>query len=278
MENAIKVRRSPFRWLRKKVFIFRSPWFDIIQYILLVTGFTWLMLESSEQLGYYWQWYRIPRYIYTFEDGNFVLGQLMEGLIFTFKITGISLLFAMILGLGTALIRLSSSLMGNVVSRVYLELIRNTPLVVQIYLIYFVVGPIIGLDRFYSAVLALSLYEGAYISEIFRAGIVSLHKGQWEASYSLGLGSFDTYRDIILPQSIRRILPPMTGQVITLFKDSALVSIVSLNDLALAARIVAADSFLVFEVWFTTAAIYLVFTIALSTLAYHLENRYRILT
>ena len=278
MENAIKVRRSPFRWLRKKVFIFRSPWFDIIQYILLVAGFTWLMIESSEQLGYYWQWYRIPRYIFTYEDGNFVLGQLMVGLIFTFKITGISLLFSMVLGLGTALIRLSDSLMGNVVARVYMELIRNTPLVVQIYLIYFVVGPIIGLDRFYSAVLALSLYEGAYISEIFRAGIVSLHKGQWEASYSLGLGSFDTYRDVILPQSIRRILPPMTGQVITLFKDSALVSIVSLNDLALAARIVAADSFLVFEVWFATAGIYLIFTIALSTLAYHLENRYRILT
>jgi polar amino acid transport system permease protein len=278
MDKAIKVRRSPFRWLRKKVFLFRAPWFDIIQYILLVAGFTWLLAESSERLGYYWQWYRMPRYIFTFDEGNFVIGQLMEGLIFTFKITGISLLFALILGLGTALIRLSNSFMGNVISRVYLELIRNTPLVVQIYLVYFVIGPIIGLDRFYSAVLALSLYEGAYISEIFRAGIVSLHKGQWEASYSLGLGSFDTYRDIILPQSIRRILPPMTGQVITLFKDSALVSIVSLNDLALAARIVAADTFLVFEVWFTTAAIYLVFTIALSTLAYHLENRYRILT
>jgi polar amino acid transport system permease protein len=278
MENTIKIRRSPFRWLRKKVFIFRSPWFDIIQYIILVVGFTWLMIESSERLGYYWQWYRIPRYIFTFDEGNFVIGQLMEGLIFTFKITGISLLFALILGLGTALIRLSSSFMGNVVARVYLELIRNTPLVVQIYLVYFVIGPIIGLDRFNSAVLALSLYEGAYISEIFRAGIVSLHKGQWEASYSLGLSSFNTYRDVILPQSIRRILPPMTGQVITLFKDSALVSIVSLNDLALAARIVAADTFLVFEVWFATAGIYLIFTVALSTLAYHLENRYRILT
>jgi polar amino acid transport system permease protein len=278
MDKAIKVRRSPFRWLRKKVFIFRSPWFDIIQYIILVGGFSWLLAENTAKLGYYWQWYQIPRYFYSYEDGIFVLGELMIGLIFTFKITIISLILGFSIGLGTALLRMSDSFMGHAVSRVYLELIRNTPLIIQIYLIYFVVGPILGLDRFYSAVLALSLYEGAYVSEIFRAGIVSLHKGQWEASYSLGLGSFDTYRDVILPQSIRRILPPLTGQVITLFKDSALVSIVSLMDLTMKAKIIAADSFLIFEIWFTAAGIYLVFTVALSTLVYYLENRYKILT
>ncbi len=278
MEDTIKFRISPFRWLKRKVFLFRSPWFDILQYLLLVGGFLWAMSVSTENLGYYWQWYRIPRYIFTIEEGRLVAGQLIQGLFFTFKISGISLVLAFAVGLLTALVRLSDSFMGKIISRVYLELIRNTPLIVQIYLVYFVIGPVLGLNRFSSAVLALSLYEGAYFSEIFRAGIVSLHKGQTEAAYSLGMSTFSTYWDIILPQAIRRILPPMTGQVITLFKDSALVSIVSLMDLAMQARIVAADTFLVFEIWFTTAAIYLVFTVALSTLVYYMEQRFKVLT
>jgi len=187
-------------------------------------------------------------------------------------------LLALGVGLTTALLRLSGSFMGRILSRLYLETIRNTPLLVQIYLMYFVIGPIIGLGRFGSAVLALTLFEGAYMSEIFRAGITSLRKGQWEAAHSLGLSGFYTYRDVILPQAIRRILPPLTGQVITLIKNSALVSIVSLSDLALNAKIIAADTFLTFEIWFTAAAIYLVITIALSTLAFYLEKRFKILT
>jgi polar amino acid transport system permease protein len=278
MEDAIKFRISPFRWLKRKVFLFRSPWFDILQYILLVGGFLWAMSVSTENLGYYWQWYRIPRYIFTVEEGRLVAGQLMQGLFFTFKISGVSLILALAVGLLTALVRLSDSFMGKIISRVYLEMIRNTPLIVQIYLVYFVIGPILGLNRFNSAVLALSLYEGAYISEIFRAGIVSLHKGQTEAAYSLGMSNFFIYWDIILPQAIRRILPPMTGQVISLFKDSALVSIVSLMDLTMQARIVAADTFLVFEIWFTAAAIYFVFTVALSTLVYCMEQRFKVMT
>ena len=128
------------------------------------------------------------------------------------------------------------------------------------------------------AVMALSLFEGSYISEIFRAGIVSLHKGQWEAAYSLGLSRFDTYRDVILPQAIRRILPPLTGEVISLIKNTSLVSLVALSDLALQARVVAADTFLTFEVWFTTAAIYLAITVPLSVAVHALEKRFEVLT
>jgi len=273
-----KIWVSPFHWLRKKVFLFRPPWWDSIQFILLIAVVIWLMSMSTARLGYYWQWYRIPRYIFRIEDGQLVAGKLIEGLMFTFRISGISLLFAFAIGMTTALLRLSSSFMGRTLSRGYLELIRNTPLVVQIYLVYFVIGPILGFGRFSSAVMALSMFEGAYMSEIFRAGIVSLHKGQWEAAHSLGLSTVDTYRDVILPQAMRRILPPLTSEVISLFKNSALVSIVSLSDLSLQARIIAADTFLTFEVWFTTAAIYLVFTVALSTVVYKMEKRFKILT
>ncbi len=264
--------------LKQRVFLLRSPWVDGLQYITLVTIVIWLISVSTSRLGYNWQWYRIPPYLFKLEDGRWVAGLLIEGLLFTFKISGVSLIFAMGIGLGTALGRLSESFMTRAVTRVYLEIIRNTPLVVQIYLIYFVVGPILGLDRFFSAVLALSLFEGSYMSEIFRAGIVSLHKGQWEASHSLGLSILDTYRDVILPQALRRILPPLSSEVISLIKNSALVSLVSLSDLAMQARVIAADTFLTFEVWFTTAAIYLVVTVTLSVIVTQIEKKFSILT
>ena len=278
MEEEIEIRVSPYHWLKQRVFLFRPPWIDIIQYLLLVAAIVWMMSLSTSTLGYYWQWYRIPRYLFRIEDGRLVAGQLIQGLFFTFKISGISLVLAFAIGLATALIRLSGSFMGRIVSRVYLETIRNTPLVVQIYLMYFVIVQILGFGRFASAVAALCVFEGAYVSEIFRAGIVSLHKGQWEAAHSLGLSTFNTYRDVILPQAIRRILPPLTSQVITLIKNSALVSIVSLSDLALQARIIAADTFLTFEVWFTAAAIYLVILVTLSTVVFYMEKRFKILT
>ena len=278
MQESCAPKISLWTRLQQRVIFFRSPWRDIIQYVLLVVTLVWLMSISTAQLGYNWQWYRIPRYLFTIQDGRLVAGALMEGLLYTFRISGVSLVFAMLIGLATALGRLTDSFMARAVTRIYLEIIRNTPLVVQIYLVYFVVGPILGLGRFSSAVLALSLFEGSYLSEVFRAGIVSLHKGQWEAAHSLGLSTTDTYRDVILPQALRRILPPLTSQVITLIKNSALVSLVSLADLSMQARIIAANTFLTFEVWFTTAAIYLVVTVTLSTIVSLMEKRFKVLT
>ena len=278
MQESCAPKISLWTRLQQRVIFFRSPWRDIIQYVLLVVTLVWLMSISTAQLGYNWQWYRIPRYLFTIQDGRLVAGALTEGLLYTFRISGVSLVFAMLIGLATALGRLTDSFMARAVTRIYLEIIRNTPLVVQIYLVYFVVGPILGLGRFSSAVLALSLFEGSYLSEVFRAGIVSLHKGQWEAAHSLGLSTTDTYRDVILPQALRRILPPLTSQVITLIKNSALVSLVSLADLSMQARIIAANTFLTFEVWFTTAAIYLVVTVTLSTIVSLMEKRFKVLT
>ncbi len=173
---------------------------------------------------------------------------------------------------------MSHSFVATTISRVYLELIRNTPLLIQLFFIYFVLGPVLGLNRFLSAVLALSLFEGAYVSEIFRAGIVSIQQGQWEAAYSLGLSTFDTYRDIVLPQAIRRILPPLTGQAISLVKDSALVSTIAIYDLTMQAQAVIAETFLTFELWFTVAGMYLVVTVTLSIVVNIMENRFKVVT
>lgn len=258
--------------------VWRSPWKDVLQFALLIAIVAWLMSLSAARLGYNWQWYRIPRYLFRVQEGRLIAGELVQGLGFTFRIAGASLVLALAIGLGTALLRLSDSWTGRGLTRIYLEVIRNTPLVVQVYLVYFVIGPILGLGRFASAVMALSLFEGAYLSEIFRAGIVSLHRGQWEAAYSLGMSSLDTYRDVILPQAIRRILPPLTNEMISLIKNTSLVSLVSLSDLALQARVIAADTFLTFEVWFVTAAIYLAITVPLSLLVYWMERRSKIVS
>jgi polar amino acid transport system permease protein len=122
----------------------------------------------------------------------------------------------------------------------------------------------------------LSLFEGAYASEILRAGIVSIHRGQWEAAFSLGLNSYQTYRTIILPQAIRRILPPLSSQAISLIKDSALVSTIAIYDLTMQGQAIIAKTFLVFEVWFTVAAIYLAMTLMLSQLVKAMEGRMKI--
>jgi len=261
-------------WLKLK----RSPVMDVTKFLMVVAILIWVMARGTQQLGYNWQWYQIPKYIFQFQDGEFAFGPLLFGLAVTFRITAWGLILSMTIGLVTALLRLSNSFLARIVARGYLELIRNTPLLVQIFFLYFVLAPIFGFSRFFAGVLALSLFEGAYVSEIFRAGIVSIHKGQWEASHSLGLSIFDTYRCIILPQAIRRILPPLTSQAISLIKDSALVSTIAIYDLTMEGRVVIAETFLTFEIWFTVAFMYLIITITLSIVVNTLENRFRIQT
>ncbi|HEB49931.1 MAG TPA: amino acid ABC transporter permease [Desulfobulbus sp.] len=246
--------------------------FDVIKYLLTLGGLAWLIGRGSEQLGYSWHWHRIPGYILTVSHGHWQAGPLLEGLMVTLEVSAASLVLAALIGLVTALLRLSGSLVGRVLAVIYLETIRNTPLLVQIFFLYFVMAPILDLSRFTAAVLALAFFEGAYASEIFRAGIVSVARGQWEAAYSLGLSNYATYRHIILPQAVRLVLPPLTSQAISLVKDSALVSTIAVYDLTMQGRAIVAETFLVFEVWFTLAAIYLLLAFMLSLLVRLVER------
>jgi polar amino acid transport system permease protein len=261
--------------MRKKK---RSQIIDIIKFTAVALAGIWLLVRGSGELGYNWQMYRIPQYLFTIEDGVFNAGPLLKGLAITLQISGISLVLAFTFGLVAALLRLSDSFVARSLARIYLELVRNTPLLVQIFFIYFVMGPILDIDRFFAAILALSLFEGAYASEIFRAGIVAIHKGQWEAAHSLGMNLCHIYRWIILPQVIRRILPTLVGQGISLIKDSALVSTIAVYDLTMRGQVIVSKTFLTFEVWFTIAAIYLVITATLSFIVNMLENRIKIIT
>jgi len=246
---------------------------DTGKYLLLMGSIIWIISIGTERLGYNWQWYQIPQYLWQVTDDGFTWGLLMQGLGITLQITAISMVLMLIIGLTTALLRKSKSWAGRGVARVYMELIRNSPLLIQIFFLYFVVAPILDISGFWAAIIALSLFEGAYASEIFRAGITSIDKGQWEASKSLGMGSFAMYRHIILPQAIRRVLPPLTSQAVSLIKDSALVSTVAILDLTQQGRMIDAETFLTFEIWFTIAAIYLVITLTLSGLVRVLKQR-----
>ena len=230
---------------------------------------------SVNHLDYDWQWGRIPGYILSFQNG-FKIGPLLHGVYVTLQISLASIVFALILGLISALFRLSDSFVAKFTAYCYIESIRNTPLIVQIFFMYFAVAPLFNISAFASAVTALSLFEGAYISEIMRAGILSIRKGQWEASLSLGLGKFQAYRYIILPQAMRRVLPPLTGQGVSLIKDSALVSTISIYDLTMTGQSIVSDTFLSFEIWFTVALLYLMMTVPLSLFSGYVEKRFNV--
>ena len=243
---------------------------SVAAYVTTMVCVAWAVLHGAETMGYNWQWYRVPRFI-LLPDGT--PGPLLQGAGITLLVSGMGLVGAAVLALGTALLRLSGSVVGKAMARCYLEIVRNTPLLVQIFFVYFVLAPAVDLGRMTSAVLALSLFEGAYASEIIRAGILAIPKGQWEGALSLGMTRASVYRQVILPQALRNVLPPLTSQGVSLIKDSALVSTIAIYDLTMHGQAIVAETFLSFEIWFVVAAIYLLFTGTLSSLARLLENQ-----
>jgi len=178
-----------------------------------------------------------------------------------------------VLGLVTGLCRISRNPTLRGLASTYVELIRGTPLLVQIFIFYFFIGTVLHLDRMVAGIGALAIFAGAYVAEIIRAGIQSIPRGQMEAARSLGMTLPQAMRHIILPQAFKRTLPPLAGQFISLVKDSSLVSVISITDLTKSGREVITSTFATFEVWFTVAALYLVITSVLSQLIQWTERR-----
>ncbi|OPX55240.1 amino acid ABC transporter membrane protein, PAAT family (TC 3.A.1.3.-) [Oceanospirillum multiglobuliferum] len=201
------------------------------------------------------------------------LGPIANGLLMTLKISIVSLFFAVVIGLFVGLARISSNPILKHLSMLYVELVRGTPLLVQIFIFYFFIGTVLELDRFTAGAAALSVFAAAYVAEIIRSGIQSVPVGQMEAARSLGMTYVQAMVYIILPQAFKRTLPPMAGQFITLIKDSSLVSVISITDLTKAGREVVSGTFAPFEVWFTVALLYLLLTGSLSWLVNKLEKR-----
>lgn len=205
--------------------------------------------------------------------GAWRAGPLLQGMWMTLLISAVSLVFAVWLGLVAGLARVSAYPLARWLASTYIEVVRGTPLLVQIFIVYFFIGTVLSLSAFAAGVVALSVFTGAYVAEIVRAGIEAVPRGQMEAARSLGMSKVQAMRHVILPQALKKTLPPLAGQFINLIKDSSLVSVMALTDLTKAGREVVSSTFAPFEVWFTVAALYLVLTGLLSWLVRRLELR-----
>lgn len=210
-------------------------------------------------------------------------GLLVIGLWITLKISVMATIFGVIIGIISGLMRISDNPALRWTSIVYVELIRGSPLMVQILIWYFVLGTLIN-DLLYAygfgqipatwyGIASLACFAGAYVSEIVRAGIQSIHRGQTEAARSLGMSYAQSMRYIILPQALRRILPPLAGQFISLIKDSSLLGIIAIRELTKAAREAVTATLQPFEVYILLGLLYLVLTFTLSMYVQHLERR-----
>jgi polar amino acid transport system permease protein len=210
-------------------------------------------------------------------------GLLVIGLWITLQISVIATILGIIIGIIGGLARISSNPALRWMTIIYVEIVRGSPLMVQILIWYFVLGTVInellasyGLGRlpaFWYGVASLACFAGAYVTEIVRGGIQSIHRGQTEAARSLGMSYGQSMLHIILPQALRRILPPLAGQFISLIKDSSLLGMIAIRELTKAAREAVTVSLQPFEVFFLAAALYLVLTFTLSMLVQRLEKR-----
>jgi polar amino acid transport system permease protein len=211
------------------------------------------------------------------------IGILMEGLWLTLKVSIIAIVFGILIGLFAGIARISSNPALKWSAITYIEFIRGSPLLVQIFIWYFVLGTLINnilvrqgigqIPALWFGVAALACFAGAYVAEMVRAGIQSIHFGQIEAAKSLGMTYVQSMRYIILPQALRRILPPLAGQFISLIKDSSLLGLIAIRELTKATREVITTSLQPFELWFVCAILYLILTFSLSMFVQYLERK-----
>ncbi len=275
---------------------------DIAVSIALTSVFIWLVYRVNVEVDYKWNWSIIPQYLIRFdpEKSRWVWGLIMQGVFTTLRLSIWATILAMIFGTIMGLFRVSQGLFNRLISWSYVELIRNIPILVWIFIFYYFISDQImlffGLDElvrsksetiknlftflfasparlpaFLSGLLALAIYEGAYITEIIRAGIQSIEKGQWEASSALGFSRWQQMRYVIFPQAIQRVLPPLAGQFISTIKDSAIVSVISIQELTFQGMELMSATFLTFEVWIIIMLLYLLLCLTCSLLVERLE-------
>ena len=275
---------------------------DLILSLVLLSVVIYAVYKIQIGFSYKWNWGAIPQYFlrYDTEIKNWVPNILLQGFLTTIRLSIWATIFAMLIGAAMGLFRVSRSLFRRLIGGTYVGLIRNLPPLIIIFIFYFFVGdqilPLLGIEEFIrnssertqavftvffappslftaflSALITLSLFEGAYITEIVRAGIQSIEKGQWEASAALGFSRWQQMRYIVLPQAVQRILPPLAGQFISTIKDSAIVSVISIQELTFQAMELMASTYLTFEIWITITIMYLMLTLSCSLAVERLE-------
>ena len=221
---------------------------------------------------YPWQWYRVWDYIVVFEDGQWWAGDLLWGLEQTVYIVFWSIIGSVLVGTILAIARLSKGQIANSASYLYTILFRNTPVLVQIYLMYFLIAPMFSLDRFFVGILVLSLYEGAFVGEIIRGAFSSVSKHQREAGYSLSLRPIVIMTKIIFPQALRLMISPLTNVSINLLKHSSIVSVIAISDLTTAGRDIISETYLALEIWLIIASLYWIISFVFASIGKYIEK------
>lgn len=275
---------------------------DLILLAMVGAAAGWLLYLASVQAQYRWNWQAIPQYLLRVDEksGRWVPGLILQGVLVTLRLSLWATLLALIVGTVMGLCRTGCSRYRRMIGAGYVETIRNIPVLVWIFIFYYFIGdrllPAIGIGQstfmaggplsellrvlmdepsrvpiFISGAVALAVYEGAYITEIIRAGIQTIDKGQWEASSGLGFTRAQQLRHIIFPQALRRVMPPLAGQFISTIKDSAIVSVISIQELTFQGMELMAATFLTFEIWLTILAIYFVLCLTCSMLVERFE-------
>ncbi|WP_172664524.1 MULTISPECIES: amino acid ABC transporter permease [unclassified Selenomonas] len=214
-------------------------------------------------------------------DMNLVVNSfplLLVGAGVTIQITVLSTAIGFVIGLVVGVARISHLRPLRMLAEVYVEFFRGTPLLVQIFLFYFALPVITGqrIDPFIAAISACGINSGAYVAEIFRAGIQSVDEGQMEAGRSLGMTWLQTMRYIIVPQAFKRVIPPLGNEFIAMLKDSSLVSVIGFEELTRRGQLIIAKTYGSFEIWMSVAVIYLVMTLTISRFVAYLERRCRV--
>ncbi|MDD7022593.1 MAG: amino acid ABC transporter permease [Aeromonadales bacterium] len=201
---------------------------------------------------------------------------LLKGALVTIEITAVAVSFGVMIGLFVGIAELSRYCWLRIPAKVYVDFIRGTPLLVQIFIIYFALPVIIGtrIDPFVAAVTACSINSGAYVAEIFRSGIQSIDRGQTEAGRSLGLSWTQTMVNIVIPQAFRRIIPQLGNEFIAMLKDSSLVSVIGFEELTRKGQLIIASTYGSLEIWTTVAILYLVMTLSISRFVAYLEKKF----
>jgi len=277
---------------------------DVVILAVVAAVCAYLVWRANTVLNYNWNWARVWPFILRYDEAkeSWVPNLILIGLWTTIRIAIWSAIGAAIIGAVMGLARISQSLFFRLVAGSYVELVRNMPPLVFVFVVYFFltsqIVPLIGIDvalrnaspatiatiemlfgparllpAILSAILCMALFEGAYVTEIVRAGVQSIERGQWDASKAMALTRVQTLRLVVLPQAIQRTLPPLAGQFISLVKDTSIVSLISIQDLTFLGNEVAATTTRLFETWIIIAVLYFLLCWSLSLAFARLEAR-----
>jgi len=280
----------------------RWPDFLILAVLIAFFGYIWYTIEG--QLNYKWRWELIPNYILRWHDGReaWFANLLLQGLAATIRISIYASVLAVIFGTILGVARCSANLTIRMLARTYLEFLRNIPPVVIVFIFFFFLSQQLiealnietwareiarqddkaGWEFFFgemrrfpsliSGVIVLALFESAFVGEIVRAGIQSIPKGQHEAARSIGMSRLQELRYIVLPQALKKVVPPLANQFISLIKDSSIISLISVQELTYKTVELVASTRLIFEAWITTAGFYFIVCFSLSMVFRRLEK------